>query len=326
MAKRPRKLTVTQRIMLEVDTRLKAKNYPNHKTYRQFYKHSYRYVQYCRQTHDCRDYESCCSMEIAQAYADSLKEQGYTASTVHTYLAALPMSFHGIELKRIKKDKRHTAEYIRGRKAPFVPCKDNDLNHPDHDYLVSFQRRVGIRRDELKKLTGSDFVYDESGYCCVRVKVGKGGKKNQMNRLNTEEDAEFIRKYFVGKAPDEKIFLPETFKNHLNLHKLRAESAKEYYRIQVEKIRENPEYAKQLEKEIIDRWNLYNINPKTGKPKYFNRKNIEGYRVLRGKNREKAKELGWEEGRFLKLAVIATSIFKLSHWRNDVAVASYLLN
>ena len=113
------------------------------------------------------------------------------------------------------------------------------------------------------------------------------------------------------------------FKNHLNLHKLRAESAKEYYRIQVDKIRENPEHAKQLEQEIFARWNEYNINPKTGKPKHFDRSQITGYWVLRGKNREKAKLLG-NDGRYLKLAVLATSIFKLSHWRNDVTIASYL--
>lgn len=110
-----------------------------------------------------------------------------------------------------------------------------------------------------------------------------------------------------------------------NLHKLRAESAKEYYRIQVEKIRENPEYAKQLEQEIVARWNKYNINPKTGKPKHFDRKLITGYLVPRKKNREKMKQLGYSEGRLLKIALMATSLFKLSHWRLDVVCASYML-
>lgn len=179
-------------------------------------------------------------------------------------------------------------------------------------------------RNELKKLTGNDFMLDESGiHWCVRVKLGKCGKKNQLNRLNSEEDVEFVRKYFEGKGPDELIFPPEAFKNHLNLHKLRAESAKEYYNIQIQKIKENPEYAKQLEREILDRWNKYNINPKTGKPRYFDRKQIEGYWVLRGKNREKARALG-NDGRYLKLVVLATSIFKLSHWRNDTTIFSYL--
>ncbi len=74
MAKRPRRLSVTQQIMQEVDAKLKSKNYPNHKTYRQFLRHSYKYVQFCREKFDCRDYDSCCNTELAQAYCDCLKE------------------------------------------------------------------------------------------------------------------------------------------------------------------------------------------------------------------------------------------------------------
>ena len=308
--------------MKDVDEKLKAKNYPNHKTYRQFLRHSYRYVQFCREHFDCRDYESCCSMEFAQSYCDYLKKQGYTASTIHTYLAAVAMSFDGVKLNNINKPARHTAEYIRGRKEPFAPQKSSDLSHEAWKSLVDFNLKVGLRKREIQKLTGSCFKQDESGFGSVEVLRGKGNKYT-LNRLNTPEDVEFIRQYFERVGPDEPVFPPEMFKNHLNLHKLRAESAKEYYKIQVEKIRENPEYAKQLEKEILARWNEYNINPRTGKPRYFDKKEISGWWVLRGKNRLKAKELG-NDGKYLKLAVLATSIFKLSHWRNDTTIFSYL--
>lgn len=323
MAKRPRRLSVTQQIMQEADAKLKSKNYPNRKTYRQFLRHSYKYVQFCRENFDCRDYESCCNPDYAKRYCEFLKKQGYSPSTIHTYLAPLGIVFDGINLADVdNKPKRHTSEYTRGRKEPFVPCKANDLENEAWKEIVDFNLKVGIRKDELKKLKGSNFKKDESGYWCVEVLRGKGGKYT-LNRLNTEADAELIRRYFERVGPSEPVFSPEMFKNHLNLHKLRAESAKEYYRIQVQKIKENPEYAKQLEREILERWNEYNINPKTGKPKLFDRSQITGYWVLRGKNREKAKLLG-NDGRYLKLAVLATSIFKLSHWRNDVTIASYL--
>lgn len=321
MAKRQRRLSVTQQIMQEVDAKLKSKNYPNQKTYRQFLRHSYKYVKFCRENYDCRDYESCCRLEIAQAYCDFLKAQGYTASTIHTYLAGISSSMKGIKLSDINKPVRHTADYIRGRKEPFIPLKSTDLSDERWREIVNFNLKVGLRKNELKKLKGSNFKRDESGHWTVEVLRGKGGKYT-LNRMNNDMDVEFIRKYFEGKEPDELIFPPEMFNNHLNFHKLRAESAKEYYRIQVKKIKENPEYAKQLEEEIIARWNKYNLNPKTGKPKHFDRKLIDGYWVLRGKNREKSRILG--EGRYLKLAVAATSIFKLSHWRNDVTIASYL--
>lgn len=322
MAKRQRRLSITQQIMKDVDERLKTKNYANHKTYRQFLHHSYRYVQFCREKYNCRDYASCCSMECAQSYCDDLKKQGYTASTIHTYLAAVGVSFDGVKLKNINKSVRHTAEYIRGRKELFAPQKSSDLTDEFWRELVDFNLKVGIRKDELKKLKGCNFKKDESGYWCVEVLRGKGGKYT-LNRLNSEEDDEFIRRYFERVGPDEPVFPPEMFNNHLNLHKLRAESAKEYYKIQVEKIRENPEYAKQLEKEILARWNKYNINPKTGKPRYFDKKKITGYWVLRGKNREKARQL-CNDGKYLKLALLATNIFKLSHWRNDTGIYSYL--
>ena len=307
--------------MQDVDMKLKTKNYPNDKTYKQFLRHSYAYVKFCRQTFDCRDYESCNNMKYAQAYCDYLIKQGYTASSIHTYLVGALSSMNKVKLSDIKKPVRHTAEYSRGRKEPLAPQKSQDLENEAWRDLVEFNLRVGIRKTELKKLKGSNFKKDESEQWSVEILRGKGGKYT-LNRINRDEDVEFIRKYFEGKSPDELIFPPEMFKNHLNLHKLRAESAKEYYRIQVEKIRKNPEYAEQLEKEIIARWNKYNINPKTGKPKPFNRKLIEGYYVLRGKNREKGKALG--EVRYLKLALTATSFFKLSHWRNDVTIASYL--
>ena len=322
MAKRPRRLSVTQQIMQEADAKLKSKNYPNHKTYRQFLRHSYKYVQFCREKFDCRDYDSCCNTEYAQFYCDFLKEQGFTPSTIHTYLAGVSSSMNGIKLKDISKPVRHTAEYTRGRKEPFAPQKSSDISRDCWREIVDFNLRVGLRKNELKKLKGSNFKKDESGYWCVEVLRGKGGKYT-LNRLNTEADVEFIRRYFERVGPNEPVFPPEMFKNHLNLHRLRAESAKEYYRIQVQKIKENPGYAKQLEQEILERWNKYNINTKTGKPKHFDRSQITGYWVLRGKNREKAKLLG-NDGRYLKLAVRATSVFKLSHWRNDVTIASYL--
>ena len=122
MAKRQRRLSITQQIMKNVDERLKAKNYANHKTYRQFLRHSYRYVKFCRENFDCRDYKSCCNLEYVQAYCDSMIDL-YTASTIHTYLAAVAVSFDGVKLKIINKPVRHTAEYIRGRKEPFAPQK-----------------------------------------------------------------------------------------------------------------------------------------------------------------------------------------------------------
>ena len=221
-------------------------------------------------------------------------------------------------MKEVEKPIRRTSEYIRGRKQGSV-VKSRDLNDVNWSHLVEFQKRVGLRRAELKKLTGKDLVQDESSNWCVFT-IGKGGKK-QMQRIK-DDDVEFIKTYFKNKNPDERIFKESEFANDLNLHFLRAECAKQYYTDTLERLRTEPEYQEILIKQIKARWSKYNLD-NNGKPKRFDERRIKGYYYLRGKNRKTAIELGGSI-KFNKLALLATSIFKLSHWRLDVTVNSYL--
>ena len=320
MPKRPRKLTVTQQIMQEVEKQLKTKKYPNEKTYKTYLKYARRYVQFCRENYNCRSYEECRSLEFVQGYCDTLKEN-YSPSSIHLFMVSVTAAFN-LPLRKIDKPIRHTAEYTRGRKEKFTPQVAEDLNDPKWSRLVEFQKRAGLRRAELEKLCGRNFKKDESGYWCIEVRKGKGGKR-QSQRLNSDEDIEFVRKYFEAVGPDEKIFPPEMFKNRLNLHKLRADSAREFYFQNLKKLQEDPSYAEQMENEIRARWKIYNIDKRTGKPKPFNPNLIKGYYVLRGKNRELARKNGMP-GKYNKLCLLYTSIMKLSHWRCSVAVNSYI--
>ncbi len=264
-----------------------------------------------------RTFEDC--REHTQDYSNFLQEENYTASTIHTYLAAVCVVFE-INLATISKPTRHVADYVRGRHIKNIDSK-NDLESPEWYHVVEFQKRVGIRRDELKRLKGSDFGTDESGYLCVIVRRGKGGKCQYQRIL--EKDIEFVKSYFEGVAEDDYVFDRKNFDNDLNFHALRAEAAKEYYREQLKRIKEDPRYAEQLEKEIRTRWEKMNLT-KSGKPKKFKEIELRGIYALRGKNRELAIKKGLPI-HYDKLALLATSIFKLSHWRNDVTIASYML-
>ena len=254
-----------------------------------------------------------------QEYSDYLQKQGYTASTIHTYLAAVCNVF-GVNLGDISKPVRHTADYVRGRNNTLTDAQ-NDLDNPRWAYIVDFQRCVGLRREELMKLTGQDLVRDESGYLCVYVHRGKGGK-SQFQRI-LPEDEPFVRAYFENVDPNERVFNEKYFKNDLNFHRLRAESAHVYYHSLIKRMKEDPSYRKQLEAEIKMRWNTMNLN-KNGKVKPFLEKELYGTYTLRGKNRVLAQKKGLPL-HYDKTALLATSIFKLSHWRNDVTIASYML-
>ena len=105
---------------------------------------------------------------------------------------------------------------------------------------------MGIRRHELKRLCKNDFAYDESERFCIVVRRGKGGKMQYQRVL--DEDIQFIKTYFDSENSNDRIFGEEFFKNNLNLHKLRAEAAKQYY-------------FEQLKKTLLD---LVHLHPAVG--------------------------------------------------------------
>ena len=225
-----------------------------------------------------------------------------------------------IKLGDISKPVRHVAEYTRGRGNALIDTQ-NDLENPRWAYIVDFQRCVGLRREELMRLRGQDLKCDESGHLCVFVVRGKGGKMQYQRILSKDED--FVRTYFENVAPDERIFDAKYFKNDLNFHALRAEAARTYYTYLLKRMKEDPSYRKKLEEEIKLRWMAMNLS-RNGKPKPFLHEELYGTYTLRGKNRALAKKRGLAL-HYDKTALLATSIFKLSHWRNDVTIASYML-
>ena len=312
---RKKRQSITQQIMQEA--RETQKSRAHDLTRKQYLQQAKRYVKFCRDSFNSKTFDDC-RIHI-QDYSNYLQNLGYCASTIHTYLAAA-CAVWNVKIESIDKPIRYVSEYIKGRKEKTDSYKV-DINDPKWLYIVDFQRLVGLRRDELLHLKGKNFGYDESWHPCVIVERGKGGKM-QYQRIN-REDENFIKAYFDNFDINERIFDMKYFKNDLNFHKLRADCAKKYYFDELEKINKDEYYAEKLEKEIRARWQKTNKR-KNGTVKPFDEKEIRGYYVLKGKNRVLAKEKGMPL-RYNKLALLATSVFKLSHWRNDVTVASYML-
>lgn len=317
MAKKKRK-SVTQQIMQEA---IKILNKHQHDITRQQYIRDFkRFVKYCREKHNCRNLAEC--KKYVQEYVDYLtNERQLSASTVHTYLASI-CSVYNIKLSRYDKPIRHCAEYIRGRSQKLYPDSSQDFFMMKNQRLYLFQQAVGIRRNELRNLQGDDFVVDESSYPCVRVKSGKGSKF-QLQRI-AEDRVAYVKKCFDSVAPDEKVFTKAELDNHLNLHSLRAASARNYYFYLLYKVRNEPGFREQLESEVKLRWSIYNIDKKTGKPKPFDDKLIIGEYVFKGKNRQLAIAKN-RPIKMNKLCLLATSMMKLSHFRLNVAAVSYML-
>lgn len=295
--------------------------YPNNITRRNFLAWYRKYINYCRQHYGCKTKGEC--QEYIQEYIDYLEKQGYTASTIHSYLAPVTL-YHGYSLSDFKKPVRYTSDYSKSRSfTEKIQRTDEDLSSPPAKYIrsVEFAKRVGCRRNDLYHICGGDLVKDESNNWAIRLTHSKGGKYTEQT-INPQ-DYTFIKQYFDGVPEGEPIFKREEISGRISYHYLRAKNAQLSYYWYLDEIK-TPEGKAKLEKEIRARWNRLNISKTTGKPKPFPDKLIEGDYILRGKTRAFALKHGLPI-RYNRMCVIATSIFKLSHWREDVTVASYLL-
>ncbi|HEM5235080.1 TPA: hypothetical protein U1343_001986 [Streptococcus suis] len=184
------------------------------------------------------------------------------------YLAPIAKAA-GINLNRIRKEKRTSDKIIRGRQQEAnSQGKKQELNSL-FSRLVAFQKVVGIRRNELKNLTGSDLIEDEYGNCYVLVKRGKGGKKQMQYIL--PKDIKLVKQTFLGIGENEPVFSDKEMNNQINLHALRAQHSRDSYFYYLEKIQENPQMRQAFSNLLINKWEEGHQKLKQESPKKYER-------------------------------------------------------
>ncbi|MGF0122854.1 hypothetical protein [Streptococcus suis] len=194
---------------------------------------------------------------------------------------------------------------------------------------MEFQKVVGIRRNELKALTGKDLKIDEHGNYYVYVKRGKGGKKQMQYIL--PKDVAIVKQTFAGIEENEPVFSEEEMKNQINLHALRAQHSRDSYFYYLKIIQQNPKIRHALSHLLISKWEEGHQKLKQESQSKYERQRrnfIYDLRdeiyVLRGSNKVKAiaSEMPITYNR---LALMAVSVLNLSHWRLSVTVTNYIL-
>ena len=317
MAKKQRRLSVTQQIMAEVKDSL---NRYQHDLTRQQYTRNMKYfVQYCREFHDCRTLDEC--RPHIDEYINTLIDSGKSACTIHTYAAAISAALK-IPLNTVSKPRRVIAEFTRGRKEIQYPHSSQDLENPAYKRLIEFAKKTGIRREEYAKLKKSSWTIDPStGKHAIFVARGKHGK--QQYQLIRDEDVSWFEKFFAEVPDDEYVFSKTEMNNHINLHKFRSDNAKKWYAELEQKLKDDPAYADVMIEQIKARYAV-SCDPRTGKPKCFDPKSVDSFYYLRGSLRKKQISQN-KPIRFNKLIVKYISTFFLSHYRQNVCVQNYLL-
>lgn len=289
-------------------------------TEKQYRNHAIKFANWCKEQYGCRMLEKCSAH--VQDYADFLVAQGKSPSTIHTYLAGI-CRICGVPLADIQKPLRVVAENTRSRGMKAVDSR-TDSSCEASPRLYDFACIAGIRRAEYLHLTPEDLAEDDFGNPCILVRKGKGGKR-QLQRILPEE-LPAIKAVFGNPATPEHLFSKSEMSNKIDLHHLRALRAQQMYRYYLDKIENTPGYREQLITEIRHTWEHDDEARKENgyKAKRWSDMKVTEQYILRGNNRKLAKKHGLP-GAYDRLALLAVSIFHLSHWRHDVTVANYLL-
>ena len=127
--------------------------YENNVTRAAYIKNYDKFIKFCREQYDCKTKEECA--EHIEDYIEYLKEKDHTASTIHTYMAPVGL-YHGIPLNVMNLPKRYAAENTRSRNERKHYRSDGNENNLRYSRTVGLQRCIGIRRNELNNLRGSD--------------------------------------------------------------------------------------------------------------------------------------------------------------------------
>lgn len=279
-------------------------------TRKQYLDATIKFAEWAKKQHRCKTPEDC--RPYIQEYADYLAKSGKSASTIHTYLSGICRTY-AVHLDDYNIPTRRTSEITRSRGSKAVD-KRADAQPEVSPRLYAFATVVGIRRSEYRELKGNNLIIDESGYPCVEVVRGKGGKY-QLQRV-FEDDVDMVKSLFAKAENEDYLFSFSEMVNKIDLHHLRALQAQRAYQHYLKRI-EN-EGRENLTEEIKARWKKYNLK------KRWNPRVVRGIYHLRGKNREFALSHGLPTA-YDRLAIMAVSTFHLSHWRCNVTICNYIL-
>lgn len=257
--------------------------------------------------------------ERVERYVNYLQQKGYSASTIHTYIAPICKGLE-INMKDVSHPKRRSAYITRSRSEKANRQGTREAKQDHFARSVTLQQAVGIRRSELQHLTGSCLRRDESGYLCVEVLRGKGGKHQLQRILPQHEDA--VKQMFKGIEASEHVLTVEDMSKHIDYHGMRASVAREAYDYYLSRI--STEGKEKLRKELVNRWKKEHKASKTAYDHFCEEVYSDKTYFLRGDNKIRAQN-SHRPIKYDRLALMATSVFHLSHWRLDVTVTNYML-
>lgn len=187
-------------------------------TYKAYKKHCAYFISWARAKHKCK------TLAQARQYADEWLQlridEGKSAYTIKLELAALCKLYGDTAADYIKTPPRLRKNIVRSRRQAVRDAHFSEANHAD---FCEFARSTGLRRAELKALTGDKVLQENGEWYIIVNKMSKGRRPRKAPIIgNVAKIVSMMQAAGTGK-----VF--EKIPNGADIHSYRADYATQVY-------------------------------------------------------------------------------------------------
>ena len=196
-------------------------------TYRSYMKHLNYFTDYCKAEHGCRTLEDC------RSYVDEwlISRNNLSAYTQKLESSALAKLYGCSTKDFVQTAVRNRSEIVRSRGDKI---RDKHFSEEKHSDLVEFCKATGLRRNELKALTGDKLTYKDGKPYIVVSSGSKGGRYREAPVIGNIEHVVNL----MQKVGNNKVF--EKIPNGADIHSYRADYATAIYKANARPIEQIP--------------------------------------------------------------------------------------
>lgn len=189
-------------------------------TYKTYMKQANEFAKYCKENYKCRTLDEC--RKYVNEWLQKGIDRGLSAYTqkLNTCSLAKLYSCSSSDFG-VKTDVRHRANITRSRGEK---VRDKHFSEDRNKELVEFCKSTGLRREELKCLTGDKLIYENGAY---KILVNSGSKGGRPRKAPVIGNVDLVVN-LMRNAGHNKVF--EKVKSGADIHSYRSKYATSLYK------------------------------------------------------------------------------------------------
>ncbi len=198
-------------------------------TYRSYMKHCNYFTDYCKSEHGCRTLEDC--RQYANEWLQCRIDKNLSSYTLKLEVSALSKLYGCKSSDFIATPSRQRSKITRSR---LDVKRDKNFSTAKNESFVRFCQSTGLRRGELRALTGDQLEQRDGKFF---IRVDKGTKGGRIRYAPVVGDVQNVVN-LMNRAGYGKVFVKKY--SNADIHGFRSDYAKTVYQLHARDIKDVP--------------------------------------------------------------------------------------